>query len=205
MPPKRSKRVLKDASATLPDVVDAWQFVNISDPNQSKDINSRKLVRANAMRDYRRREKSTFISAYRKTPYGQPGVRDALDQSSTTHNLEQGTNCNSISSCSTDIGQILSRIHLYSSLQLLPGDSEAHVELRGEAPYSAEYYNEIDARDHVSFQTCVVGSPRTPLGPGMSDPFGVYPVSGWSNYDGYVLNHCEQCLPVISFPVTSSI
>lgn len=38
---------------------EAWAFVNVSEPKQSKDNSLRKLVRSNAMRDYRQKKKQS--------------------------------------------------------------------------------------------------------------------------------------------------
>ena len=48
---------LKGAPVLKPQSPEDWAFVNLSEPNQSKDKDLRQFVRSNAMRDYRQRKK----------------------------------------------------------------------------------------------------------------------------------------------------
>ena len=53
--------------------VETWAFVNLSEPKQSKDKSLRKLVRSNAMRDYRQKRRQSQLRNQKQ--HGKPTAR----------------------------------------------------------------------------------------------------------------------------------
>ena len=151
--PRMEGRKVSPVPKTEP--AEAWSFVNFSEPKQSKDESVRKLVRSNAMRDYRqkkRRDETKHQRMPADTTAAQGVTQSPRSPKSSPSNPAQNNdNSDSFPSC-------------------------GHVD----CVYGCRYCSRT-----------VGSSPKQLLGDGGTDPFDALPIEGDSQYNSYILHHCE--------------
>ena len=179
-------------ASSNPHVQDGWQFVNLSESRQGKDADLRKLVRVNAMRDYRRRQKQRQSASIDHTSHKIPTTQfpSAPQPPAGTREVQPAD----------DTDDAL----LHEVLSGWPGELEQElVEFqaisvplgRARAPRKQERNSHRDALassvpGRSPRRTSVNVSPISILGGGNKDPFNMYPMSGWSRYSE-LLDHCK--------------
>ena len=157
-----------------------WQFVNVSDPAQRKSRALQKVVRANAMRHYRKEQRQNVADQRRcSTRVTSAGVADTclvVTQDNTSN-----------PSCCSQPTAHLSKVES-SSLTLLsrpaPGSEKAFEKSDRSSAGEAEY---IDKAQQYQLISRVRKSP----GLGSSDPFDTLPIRNRSGSTNHILHHCK--------------
>ena len=185
-------RVASPKASSNPHVQDAWQFVNLSESRQGKDADLRKLVRVNAMRDYRRRQKQRQSASTDHTSHNTPTTQfpSAPQPPAGTREVQPGDDTDDAllrEAFSGWPGELEQELVEFQAISVPLG--------RVRAPGKQERDSHRDAS--ASFvpkrsprHTSVNVSPISILGSGNKDPFNMYPVSGWSRRSE-LLDHCK--------------
>ena len=159
----------------------SFTFININQPDQSKEAVVRRFVRSNAMRKYRQQEKQKAIAKHLHEPLAGlvTNADNALFPEITDADLlESNKEAWQHSACHKAVPT------LEQALQPLSETSHA-VETQEVRSCSAQ-----------QLITEVLASPINTLGSGEDDPFDTYPIKCHSRYNSHVLHHCE--LPALS-------
>ena len=185
-------RVASPKASSNPHVQDGWQFVNLSESRQGKDADLRKLVRVNAMRDYRRRQKQRQSASIDHTSHKTPTTQfpSAPKPPAGTLEVQPADDTDdallhkAFSGWPREFEQELME---FQAISVLLG--------RVRAPGKQERDSHLDAlASSVPWQsprrTSVNVSPISILGGGNKDPFNTYPMSGWSRRSE-LLDHCK--------------
>ena len=179
-----------------------WSFVNNCGPNENEE--TRRLVRANAMRDYWRRKKqqkprnekrSVFedrvTSARDKIP------RDNLVPNSSSHlvwcskekahssqETRPGSDCETESAVEKGYNGVSSD---FGETRCIPWEGRDCGRNAGSG------YHWITVRQ----------APGLPMSPGLDviDPFNAMPIGGSPRYNGFVISHCKSPLAQAFLPL----
>ena len=190
---------------------DSWQFINVVEPQQGNDGRTRKLVRANAQRDYRRRLRAksrrtihdknlTAISDSEHNVvspvYG--GVSQPLEICSQTQPID------TFREWAKERERFLLGIHAISSLETSQMSAreplaEADDEKTAEA-HPRVFKSNVSSNIHSSLVlspanvsvACIVGS-------GNKDPFSSFPIEEHADVKHFeLLWHCRSPCPICS-------
>lgn len=168
-----------------------WQFVNISESKQATDADLRKVVRVNAMRDYRRREKHRLMSTpppklncYRKVPavLSNPAALRAEADDDDSMWLQSASN-----GWPSEWEQALSQVEstMSASFPLRTRPVQANT-----AAESDENINDTLCNKQSSVWQHNGASPILMLGSGNKDPFNSYPIRNGPRHSE-LLSHCK--------------
>ena len=98
-----SPKARKVISTSKPQSVECWNFVNLSEPKQSKDKTLRKFVRSNAMRDYRQKKRQNDVRHKQQpdvtTSHHDSGGTIPLPQSPLPASVQNENDDDSFESC----------------------------------------------------------------------------------------------------------
>ena len=174
---------------------DGWQFVNLSGARPSAtDKELKKLIRTNAMRDYRRKQKQEVKQNSDQIPVPDSAPASApVSTRSVLFDLAWRPALPSLLMDNTFVGPI-EAVEL--PCEQLPGvciengdpDSEDDACVRAvhSAIHTSPHYKDCSY--------CVAASnpdPMIVLSSGSVDPFDVFPIGGKSRNHSRILNHCE--------------
>ena len=161
----------------------AWQFVNLSDPAQRKSRDLKKVVRANAMRHYKKEQRQKVSAQHRDFKRTIPaGMVDTL----------AGVTRNDFPNRPRRLRPAVKPLKIESSALSLPSrratDSGMDVEeaYRSHAT-EAEYLDE--AQQYYLMLRLGKGNS---LGLGSEDPFGTLPIGSCPGNTSHILHHCER-------------
>ena len=169
-----------------------FAFINLSEPNQSKDESLRKLVRSTAMHDFRQKQKQIAITR-----------RSQL--ASLRH---EGSGCRRPSLTTKSHGD--RPIGCEDSIEEAQNFVKTMAQPLGKDDPPHPTCNRLDCNENgckllPSLQEPIITDPKKLIGDGISDPFNVYPIGGCPRYYSYLLNHCEKIhLQALSLFVQSS-
>ena len=183
------------APETSPDVSvhTGWQFVNLSQSNQSRDVDTRKLVRVNAMRDYRRRQqkqrqgaatdRSLHSATIGKKPLAPQPPADTLDLQPLTFTKDSLLQEN----FGDWPGQSENALNEFQAMWAASRRTSASAK-RANGSYEDGLASSTPRRPRKRISVNV--SPVSVLGGGSTDPFNIYPISGYSRHSE-LLDHCK--------------
>lgn len=178
-----------------PAAAGGFTFINVSEPEQSKDENLRKFVRSHAMRTYRRNEKQKAVSEREQDK----DLKVQKDGCPHVEVLTEGYN-DWPAGWEGAIADAQALIQP-SSQPLRSGEAESDSDLLGSACGHPDC-NENQCK-FLPHPKCPKSSPKKLLGDGMSDPFDVYPSAGCPRYNSYVLHHCKRTLSASDFLISA--
>ena len=169
-----------------------WQFINLNQPKESKNEDVRRVIRANAQRDFRRKQRQQAIHKHRKS----------LSNGTSTSN-QSAELFRTPDGAQREEGQVLWHAALGEPLAELQELTPYELSNRTETipnpdctaalwpPYSALGNGTSEDNSHSGDSYRPV-SPKTPLDPASVDPFNALPVQADTKYHSYILHHCKQ-------------
>ena len=181
-----------------------FTFINVSQPTQSKDASLRRVVRSNAMRTYRQKQKQRQKAILRRAQQAfleneergcpQPSLTTErqLDWPTVWHDPVE------------EIQIVLQSDTDPLEMRDTQGDERSSTPARGHSGWI-----ETGPLSLLPLQEPVAMSLKKLIGDGMRDPFNVYPSGGCPYYNSYMLNHCEKafcqrfpnpCIPHLGNP-----
>ena len=168
-----------------------WQFVNLGPSKQGKEPDIKKLVRQNAMRDYRRKEKGRLAIACSRSA-AKKSLEPQASYPTTSIVFPD------ISQPSSDTGEWETTSTWSANLADRTVDSSSSVVTLAQDVSSNETSDEglmNIPSSHKSFRaSSYENSPLVVLGSGDHDPFDIFPVSGRFECSR-LLHHCQSpCL-----------
>ena len=200
------------SAAKMSNSSDPWQFVNISEPNQSRNQSLRNIVRANATRTVRRRQKQSRTASLDRKPFkprkGRP--RAALMPSGFSQNGDKRKDAHRQATTSQDgpsdllieCGKGLTEDQSAISPALRPSARCKSITNRSEnvcVDLHHDYHS--GSRTHSTgkqvLRQSLSVSPRVALGAGNRDPFNSCPLGGGA-YTSELLHHCRYYFHVVS-------
>lgn len=187
-----------------------WQFVNIKEPKKYQDKGLISIVRAHAMRNVRRKQRSELMVQHQKR-LNQKRLRvetpesDHANSGVTFEHLDEKASDDwfVVDKANTDwpitVREILSELgaidpsHLASRYDAQPAAGS------DEGAQWSEYWqkigeDELRALEQFRSGTCLTGTPKSFVGDGLFDPFNAMPTASFDMYDSHVLNHCKHLL-----------
>ena len=169
-----------------------WKFINLNQPKESKNEEVRRVIRANAQRDFRRKQRRDAVNKHRKS-------------------LSNGTSTNNLSAelieSSGGASQEQQQVLWHAGLEELPATlqdvtsnkSSSSREAIPDTDRTAAFWapksaltGETSKDDPRSSDSYWRIGPTTTLDAVSVDPFNVLPVQAETRYHSYVLHHCEQ-------------
>ena len=158
-----------------------FAFINLSEPNQSKDESLRKFVRSNAMCDFRQKQKQTAVTRRSR-------------QASSKH---EGSGCGRLSPTAKSHGDRPTGCADSIAVEEDQNSVKTMAQPLGEDGSPCRTCNHMRCNKNrcnllQSLQETTIINPKKLIGDGMSDPFNGYPTSGCPRYYSYLLNHCEN-------------
>ena len=156
-----------------------FAFINLSEPNQSKDESLRKFVRSNAMCDFRQRQKQMAVTR----------------RSQQASSKNEGSGFGHLSLTAKSHGHRPTGCG--DSIEEAQNAVQTMAQPLGEDNSPRRACNHVHCNENRCYllqplQEPTVISPKKLIGDGMSDPFNGYPTSGCPRYYSYLLNHCEN-------------
>ena len=187
--------IIKAESETIAHMMEkqpaTFTFINLSEPKQGKDEDLRKLIRSNAMRSYRWKQKQK-----------QKAVKFQMRKGPITAPLREKDRPRLLPDASEQL-ELSQLSQLQNSRSDWPEDSDMSLlEAQQLSLPESESIAERDDQNHdyLLFTHCgepFIARPKLALsshklfGDGLNDPFNVYPIGGCPRYNSYVLNHCK--------------
>ena len=165
-----------------------FPFVNLSEPKEGKNEELRKLVRSNAMRSYRQKQKQKAMNP--STPQTSHIVHLPINDQPhymTVASRGQGTSGASLNECG------------YLEWAAGPQSTSLNDPASGQSfqvSLNREGQEQQDSGLGISRVWYIPGTkllltPRNPSGGGLDDPFDVLPTRGDRSYNSRLLNHCR--------------
>ena len=167
---------------------EAFRFVNLSEPKEGKNEDLRKLVRSNAMRNYRQKQK-------------QKAESPSMPETSHTVQLPMNDQPQFVAIASRRLGT--GRLSLRGQGYHEWAANPQSVSMNDPALVQAiTVFADREGKEHQDpgLATSRVRSiPRTELslssrslsGGGLDDPFDVLPIHGDRSHNSHLLNHCR--------------
>ena len=173
-----------------------FTFINLSDPNQSKDKDLRKTVRSQAMRAYSQMVKQKAPAKRRQTTESdttETRGRESLVDAQTDNNWSEKAASALVEA--EDLLQPRGR-----TLGLGGSKMTKH------SPRFSCGHADCNESGYLLQVSRPRQKPQTVIGNGMTDPFDTFPVRGSGRYNAYVLNHCTSLLLLLDLitPPTAS-
>lgn len=162
----------------------AWQFVNFSDPVQRKSRDLQRVVRANAMRHFRKEQRQKTA----QNRYGKSGTSsNRIDGSVVTREVIRDSTLNRPFPLRP--AQTSSKVLLPSPPSPVQGEHhptmyihDSHHALPAEEAYPGEAQQQY-LMSH--------SNPNISLGLGLGDPFNTLPIESSSGNINHILHHCK--------------
>lgn len=177
-----------------------WQFVNISEPKQSKANGYRTMVRANAMRDHRRKQKQEAMGQFQKRCSGHNRGDSNTKVSAIAIQQVETEPSNASSSQASEkvwtaaLTELLDHLKDVDLAGIVASRAvESTISHDGAIPvldFQRTHCTD-EEKDVPDLPETLPPSPRTILTLYSMDPFNALPANGNSRYSSYVLKHCK--------------
>ena len=167
---------------------EAFPFVNLSEPKEGKNEDLRRLVRSNAMRSYRQKQKQKAENpSTPEAPYIlQPSINDHPHLLTVAYG-PLGTSGRSLSEQGYHKGAVN------------PQSESLNAPALAYSTLVCAHREGIDDQEPGRAISRIRSIPRTKLllnlgnlsGGGLDDPFDAYPIRGDPSHNSRLLNHCK--------------
>lgn len=182
---------------------DCWQFVNVSNRKETHNVQTRRLVRANAARVYWRGRRKHGLQSHTEGTASSEGDQNGRAQTSFVRLVHRN---------STEAWHNHQMPVLPANMQTLSVELET-PSLTSESVRNLTYHERAvhtDSRQgedagtelqlsSAAMQAGTVASPVT-FASGAIDPFNSLPIGGSPRYTSYILNQCKSPHTQIEFP-----
>ena len=186
----------------------SWQFVNMSEPAEKKSAEVRQIVRANAMRDFRKKQKHHIILLHKKGREAKTKAQTARSSGSPPSESSASTREPHRPKGATgeawrqqvhtqELGQIQADLR---SMSLSKRSKMEEAEFEQLANEHAACPEDSQRRMALSAVKQLSG-PNKHLGCGNVDPFDALPVSGNQHYNSFLMHHFASIMAVNCLPL----
>lgn len=189
MSPRKIANEQKEVVAATAKGAGGWQFVNLSKPNQTGDEDNRRLVRVNAMVDYRRKQKG--VSSHSSKTRNQLDAGNGQGVSTATRDLIQTAMVDHTTSSPEHLDRFVPTPGIRFSGRAMTNRTDVPA-FESHHSSGSDCYEEDSRGGNTRNQEDALPHPRTTLDFGMTEPFNAYPISGDSKYHSFVLNYCKH-------------
>ena len=170
-----------------------WQFINLNRPKQSKDKEVRRVVRSNAQRDFRRKQRQSGAAKHRNLSSSNlPADSEPISPIDATGGAQED---DEERACSTELGNLLAELRVTEFSNRNQAVLAASRETATQTLVSVQ--TEADSEDGGQYGGDYwPNSPNTVVGATPFDPFNTLPVEGDTRFNSFVMHHCK---PPLSF------
>ncbi|KAL2041304.1 hypothetical protein N7G274_005686 [Stereocaulon virgatum] len=186
MSPRKIADGQKEVVAATSKGAGGWQFVNFSKPNQTDDEDTRRLIRVNAMLDYRRKQKC--VSCHSSETRDQLDASNGQGVPTATHDLTQTAMIDHTTSSPEHLERIVPTTGIGFSSRAMTNGTDVPA-FASHHPNGSDSHKEDSRGGNTRNQEDALSHPRTTLGIGMTEPVNAYPISSESKHHSFVLNY----------------